>query len=181
VSLRPAVFTDRDGTLIVDRDYLHHPSEVEWIPGTLEAIARLNRAGFLVVVVTNQSGVARGLFSEAEVRGVHDHMASQAADAGARIDAFYYCPYHPEGLGTYRRAARCRKPDIGMYEQAISELAIDGSFSWMIGDKAEDMAFAVNAQLRAIRVQTGKVLDRSVDNSFEEVATFADAVTRVLR
>ena len=117
-----AVFLDRDGTINVEKEYLHRPEDLELIEGAAKAIAQLNRAGFLVIVVTNQSGVARGYFSVEDVNRLHQAMQQKLADQGARIDAFYLCPHHPDnGLDAFRIDCDCRKGKPGMLVQAAAE------------------------------------------------------------
>jgi D-glycero-D-manno-heptose 1,7-bisphosphate phosphatase len=154
---RPAVFLDRDGTINVDRGYVHRLEELELIPGAARAIAQLNAHGFLTLVVTNQSGVARGMFSEDDVTRLHAELERRLSACDARIDAFYVAYAHPtEGQGDYRLDSPLRKPGIGMYEQARGDFALATEESWMIGDKLADMEFARAAGLRGILVRTGK-------------------------
>jgi len=155
-SRRPAVFLDRDGTINVEKDYLHRVEDFEFIPGAPEAIRSLNDAGFLVVVVTNQSGVARGLYSEEDVVRLHDHLRRVLQTFGAAVDAFYYCPHHPEhGTGDYAVPCTCRKPEPGMLRQAAEDLCIDLKKSWIIGDKLADVEAGQAVGCRAILVETG--------------------------
>ncbi|CAN5622881.1 D-glycero-beta-D-manno-heptose 1,7-bisphosphate 7-phosphatase [soil metagenome] len=144
---RRAVFLDRDGTIIEDADYLSRVEQVQLLPAAAAAIKRLNDAGWYVVVVTNQSGVARGLFPESQIQVVHDHLA--ALLGSARVDAWYYCPH----LGD---ACDCRKPRPGMLLRAAREYGIDLKQSWMIGDKLDDVQAGVAADCKAIQVRTGK-------------------------
>lgn len=153
---REAVFLDRDGTLIEEVNYLSSPEQVTLIPGAADAVRRLNALGVLVVIVTNQAGVARGYFPESRVAEVHAHLASLLAEQGARVDAFYFCPHHPtEGVGAYRVACGCRKPRPGMLLAAARDLDIDLSRSWMIGDKVCDADAGRAAGCRALLVRTG--------------------------
>lgn len=128
-----AVFLDRDGTINVEVDYLDDPDRCVLLPGTGEAIARLNRAGFLVIVVTNQAGVGRGLFPETVVGAVHDRLGQLLVPFDAHIDAYYYCPHRPDA------GCPCRKPLPGMIHDAARDHEIDLSRSFMVGDKAFDM------------------------------------------
>lgn len=154
--LREAVFLDRDGTLIEEVHYLAHPEQVRLIPGAAEAVRRLNALGALVVVVTNQGGVARGYFPEARVAEVHAHLAAVLAGHGAKVDAFYYCPHHPtEGADPYRQVCECRKPKPGMLYAAARDLGIDLARSWMIGDKPCDAGAGRAAGCRSLLVRTG--------------------------
>jgi D-glycero-D-manno-heptose 1,7-bisphosphate phosphatase len=143
-NLSGAAFFDRDGVLNRDTGYAHRPEHIEWIAGAAEALASANAAGLLVVVVTNQSGVARGYYGEADVEALHAWMAAELAAQGARIDRFYHCPYHADAaVEAYRVADHPdRKPNPGMLLRAIADLAIDPARSFLIGDQASDLAAA---------------------------------------
>jgi D-glycero-D-manno-heptose 1,7-bisphosphate phosphatase len=154
--VKPAVFLDRDGTLIEERGYLDRLELIEPFPWTPDALRRLRSAGYALVLVTNQAGVARGLFDETFVRKAHDHLATLLASEGVALDGYYYCPHHPEGsVPAYRRQCRCRKPGPGMVEQAASDLGLDVARSFVIGDKWLDVELAANAGARGILVRTG--------------------------
>jgi len=149
---RPAAFLDRDGVLNVDHGYVHRPEQLEWITGAPESVRLLNEAGYYVLVITNQSGVARGFFDEAAVKSFHAHMQNVLAGKGAHIDAFYYCPHHPEGtVKAFTMACTCRKPRIGMLEQAAREWPIDIAESFFIGDKDADMTAASAFKVRGTK------------------------------
>lgn len=153
---RPAVFLDRDGVLIEEIGYLSDPSQVRLIPGACAAVARLNRLGVPVVVVTNQAGVARGRFPEENVHAVHRHLDELLARDGARIDRWYYCPHHPTaGVGPYRVHCACRKPSPGMLLTAARELDLDRVASVLIGDKLSDLEAGAAAGCATILVRTG--------------------------
>ena len=140
---RPAAFLDRDGVINVDRGYVHRPDQIEWVPGAIESVRRLNHLGYRVVVITNQAGVAYGLYGEDSVFALHDWMREQLAAHGAVVDAFYHCPYHPEGnVAEFRRSHIDRKPAPGMILRAFSDLAIDKDASFLIGDRESDIAAA---------------------------------------
>lgn len=152
--MKRAVFLDRDGTIIEERGYLGDPGLVSLIPGSDEAIRKLRRAGFVIVVVTNQAGVARGLFDEDAVHAVHRRLTDLLGDAAP--DAYYYCPHHPEGsVDSYRRECACRKPGPGMVTRAARELALDIGESFVVGDKWLDVGLANQAGARGILVRTG--------------------------
>lgn len=146
---RPAVFLDRDGVLNHDDNYVHRPEQVRWIDGAIEAVRWLNDAGYYVFVVTNQAGVARGLYGEEDVRRLHGWMQSELRRAGAHIDGFEYCPYHPEGtVDAYRRVSEFRKPGPGMILKLKKDWGIDGDGSLLIGDRDTDLQAAAAAGIR---------------------------------
>ena len=151
-----AVFIDRDGTLIEEVGYLDRVERVELYPWTIDAVRALNRAGFRVVLTTNQSGVARGFFTEAVVDDVHQHIASLLESGGARIDAYYYCPHHPDGkVEQYAVRCDCRKPARGLVDRAARELGIDPAQSFVIGDRWLDVELARTVGARGVLVRTG--------------------------
>jgi D-glycero-D-manno-heptose 1,7-bisphosphate phosphatase len=153
---RKAIFMDRDGTICEEVGYVNHVSRSRLLPGSAEAIRLANAAGYLVIVATNQSGVARGLFDEALVQAVNRQMLKHLGDAGARIDAVYYCPHHPrEGSPPFRQECDCRKPLPGMLQRAAREHDVDLRASWMIGDSLVDLEAAAAAGARAVHVLTG--------------------------
>jgi D-glycero-D-manno-heptose 1,7-bisphosphate phosphatase len=151
-----AVFLDRDGTINVEREYLHRVEDFAFIEGAGEAIRRLRAAGFLVIVVTNQSGVARGYFGLKEVETLHQHLQAELARLGTQVDAFYCCPHHPrEGVGEFRRECDCRKGRPGMLLRAAREHAIDLDRSYMVGDKVADVEAGRAAGCQSLLVLTG--------------------------
>jgi D,D-heptose 1,7-bisphosphate phosphatase len=138
---RPAAFLDRDGVLIEDDGYPHDPAKVRWMPGALQAVKRLNDAGWYVFVCTNQAGVARGFYAEEQVHVLHRWMAQELAQVGAHVDDFRYCPHHPEAkVPEYRQLCRCRKPRAGMLEALMEEWPVDHARSFMLGDRETDVA-----------------------------------------
>jgi D-glycero-D-manno-heptose 1,7-bisphosphate phosphatase len=154
--LRPAVFLDRDGTINEDVSFLNRLSELRLFPWAADAIRLLNRAGFCIVVTTNQSGVGRGIIPEPFIRTVHDEIDARLARAGARIDRYFYCPHHPEeGLGPYRQVCECRKPRPGMILTAAREMGLDLTRSVVVGDRRLDVASGHAAGVRAVLVRTG--------------------------
>ena len=154
--MKPAVFLDRDGTMIEDVGYLDSLERVAFYPWTVDAIRSLNRAGLPVVVVTNQSGVARGIFTEAFVGETHRAIDARLAAGGARVDAYYYCPHHPGGtLAPYARPCDCRKPGRGMIDRAAADLGLDPARSFVVGDTWLDVGLGRTVGARAILVRTG--------------------------
>lgn len=153
---RPAVFLDRDGTMIHDVGYLGRHEDIRWYPFTADAIRLLNRAGYLVCVVTNQGGIGLGLFDAPFVDQVHAGMEATLRESGAAIDGWFFCPHHPRavvpGLET---PCACRKPGRGMIDAACARFDIDLARSWVIGDKLIDVSMAASAGMRGILVRTG--------------------------
>jgi D-glycero-D-manno-heptose 1,7-bisphosphate phosphatase len=149
--LRPALFLDRDGVLNEDRGYVHHWADFCWIPGAREAVAAFNARDWWVFVVTNQSGVGRGYYPEADVLALHARMEADLAAAAARIDAFYYCPFHPEALeDRYRHPdPPDRKPNPGMLLRAMADWPVDAARSVMVGDKPIDLEAGQRAGVRS--------------------------------
>ena len=165
-----AVFLDRDGTINVEKDYLHRIEDFEFIPGAIEAIQHLREAGFLIVVVTNQSGIARGYFTEDDVDRLHAHLQQELARHGTGIDAFYLCPHHPNyGTGEGGIDCDCRKGKPGMLLQAAKDWNIDLSASIMIGDKRADLEAGRAAGCYTILVRTGYG-DEELQKGGEEMA-----------
>jgi D-glycero-D-manno-heptose 1,7-bisphosphate phosphatase len=184
VEKRPAVFLDRDGTINVEKDYLWRPEDFEFIAGSVEAIRRLKEAGFLVIVVTNQSGVARGYFGIEEVETLHRHIQEQLEQAGTRIDGFYLCPHHPEqGVGAFRRECDCRKGNPGLLLQAAREHGIDLAASFMVGDKRADLEAGRRAGCRSFLVLTGygrEEAQKLPSGSFDAFPSLQEAVDFIL-
>jgi D-glycero-D-manno-heptose 1,7-bisphosphate phosphatase len=160
--MRPAVFLDRDGVLNVDHGYTFRLEDLELMPTATAAVRLLNDAGYYVIVVTNQSGVARGLYPETAVKLFNAHLQDALLADGARIDAFYYCPHHPDGkIKELAIRCHCRKPQPGMLEQAARDRPIDLSRSFLIGDKDHDVEAAQAFHIRGIKfdANAGTLLD----------------------
>jgi D-glycero-D-manno-heptose 1,7-bisphosphate phosphatase len=158
-----AVFLDRDGTLIEEVDYLERIEQVALYSRSIDGVRLLNRAGIPVFVVTNQAGVARGYFAESVIADVHRHIDVLLASGGARIDAYYYCPHHPEGaVQEYRRSCECRKPGRGLVDRAVREFGIDPVRSFVVGDRWLDiqLARAIGAQGVLVRTGFGSTAER---------------------
>lgn len=165
--MRPAIFLDRDGTINSDEGhyYIFRPEDFRFNPGAIEAIRRFNEAGYLVIVITNQGGVARGLYTEKDVEAVHRYMQQELQARGARVDAVYYCPHHPDVA-----PCECRKPAPGMLLRATREWDVDPASSVMIGDGERDMEAARAAGIAGIRVpkngDLGAVAERVLAHPF---------------
>ncbi|WP_040976039.1 D-glycero-beta-D-manno-heptose 1,7-bisphosphate 7-phosphatase [Necropsobacter massiliensis] len=155
--MNKAIFLDRDGTLNIDYGYVHEIERFKFIDGSIEALKQLKNMGYMLVVVTNQSGIARGYFSEQEFLQLTEWMDWSLADRGVELDGIYYCPHHPDGQGDYKQDCDCRKPKAGMLLQAIGELKIDPARSLMVGDKFEDLQAGKSAGVKyGVLVKSGK-------------------------
>jgi D-sedoheptulose 7-phosphate isomerase/D-glycero-D-manno-heptose 1,7-bisphosphate phosphatase len=153
--LRPGILLDRDGTIILDHGYVGSVDRVEFIDGAPDAIARFNRAGIPVAVVTNQAGVARGLYGIDDVARVHEYIQAHLEGYGAHIDLFLYCPYHPAGIvEAFARISDDRKPRPGMANAAASVLNLDLTASWVVGDRPEDIGLAQAVGASAVYLGT---------------------------
>jgi D-glycero-D-manno-heptose 1,7-bisphosphate phosphatase len=154
--MTPAVFVDRDGTLVHDVGYLSRREDLRWYPWTIDAIRLLNRAGYLVCVTSNQGGIGLGLCPESFVQAIHREMDETVSAAGGRIDGWYYCPHHPRAVTAELRIdCACRKPKPGMIERAARDLAIDVARSFVIGDKMADVDLGRQAGATSVLVRTG--------------------------
>lgn len=155
-NMKRAIFLDRDGTLNVDVGYLHRLEDLELFPWTPDALRLLKRAGYMLVIVTNQSGIAHGLIDPAFIQICHDEMRRRLQPAGADLDALYYCQHHPRGVvKTLAVDCRCRKPAPGMIDDAVRDLGVDPTRSWVIGDKWLDVQLGHAVGARSILVRTG--------------------------
>jgi D-glycero-D-manno-heptose 1,7-bisphosphate phosphatase len=154
--MKPAVFVDRDGTINEQMGYINHPSRFLILPGVPEALGLLNRHNYLVIVISNQSGVARGYFPIALVHEVHDHLKAVLKEEGGIVDGIYFCPHHPQGIvPEYRRDCNCRKPKTGLIEQAQKAFDIDMAKSFVVGDRYLDMELAYRINAKGVLVKTG--------------------------
>jgi D-glycero-D-manno-heptose 1,7-bisphosphate phosphatase len=150
-----AILLDRDGTINREVEYLARPEQLELLPNAAEGLRRLQAAGCLLAVITNQAGVARGYFDEAAVQAVHERLREILRAEGVELDAIYYCPHHPEGLGDYRRVCPNRKPGTGMVEQAARDLGLDLARCAVVGDKVTDLLPGIALGCRTVLVRTG--------------------------
>ncbi len=153
---RRAVFLDRDGVLNREISYLHRVEDLEWIAGARKAVRKLNEAGLLVLVLTNQAGIAHGFFDEQAVERLHQQMQEMLAAERAHVDQYYYCPYHPHAtVESYRKDSPWRKPGTGMIDQAVDDWNVDPSRSFLVGDKNTDIEAGLAAGVTTILVETG--------------------------
>ena len=163
---QPAIFLDRDGTLVEEVNFLHRVEDLRFFDFTDEAVTLLKENGFLIVVVTNQSGIGRNIYDEAAMHGIHEKIQS---DLTANLDAFYFCPHLPE------EGCACRKPGVGMIKKALEEFDIDPDRSWMIGDKALDIMAGKNAGIKTALVLTGYG-----EKEIEKLTTLPDLIAENL-
>lgn len=177
---RRAAFLDRDGTILVDPAYLHQPERVRFIPGSAEAIHRLNTASFLVVTVSNQSGIARGMYKETAYNAVQRRLAELLAMHDARLDASYHCPHYPAISGP----CDCRKPGLKLFLEAQQALGMDFARSFWVGDRLSDVEPARLLGGKAFLVETGRGLEhvvRARAMGVPVVADLAAAVEQIVR
>jgi D,D-heptose 1,7-bisphosphate phosphatase len=177
-SLRAAVFLDRDGTLIAERSYLADPAGVELVPGAVEALRELRAAGLALVVVTNQSGIALGLYTERDYRAVAARLEDLLAGQGVELDATHYCPHHPDVTGP----CECRKPGTAMHRRAAANLGLDLARSFYVGDKVSDVqpAGALGGQAILVRTGYGAQHERLVRAGTWIARDLADAASQIL-
>ena len=151
--MRKAVFLDRDGTINVEKHYLHNIEDFEFLPGVIEGLKILQQAGYILVIVTNQSGIGRGYYTEEEFKKLNDWMIDSLKAAGVQIDKVYYCPHLPNAqIKEYCRDCECRKPKLGMYKQAIEELDIIVNASYAIGDKMRDCTICKETECKGFLI-----------------------------
>jgi len=180
----PAVFLDRDGVINKDKGYVSKIDDFEFIEGSIEAMQLLKQHGYLLVVITNQSGIARGYYSEDEFMTLTEWMDRSLAERGVDLDGVYYCPHHPEkGIGDYKQACLCRKPNTGMLDSAAKDLDIDFSQSFLVGDKLSDIQAGQKSHLKAnYLVSTGKVVcedgAKEADDVFTDLLSAAKAIVK---
>lgn len=164
--MRKAVFLDRDGTINIDENgYINKPEDLQLYPFAAEAIAKLNKMGYLVFVVTNQAGVAYGFFKIEDVKNINAKLVSDLAEKDALVDEIFYSPYHSKGkIEPYNITHKDRKPDIGMYRKAKKKYMFDTKSSFMIGDRESDIGFGKNAGLKTILVRSGNGENEFLNN-----------------
>lgn len=154
--MKKAVFLDRDGVINKEVDYLRNLKQLRLLPGVAQVIRKLNKLGFLIIIVTNQPVIARGWLTEKEVDDIHSVLIKRLSQKSAKINAIYYCPHHPEAnLKKYRIYCHCRKPNIGLIKKAVKKFKIDVKKSFMVGDSTTDILAGKRAGLKTILVETG--------------------------
>jgi len=173
---KKALFLDRDGVINVDHGYVHTPNNFEFIDGIFELVIAANRAGYLVIVVTNQAGIGRGYYTIDKFNHITDWMSDRFAEQGAQIDAVYFCPHHPKmGVNEYRRHCDCRKPAPGMIRKAELEHGIDLENSFLIGDRLSDMEAAKTAGIKTA-ILIGEYFKTDVQLSYLIVPNLGSAL-----
>ena len=177
-TLKKAVFLDRDGTICEDVNYLSRPEQLKIFPFAAEAVRLLNDNNFLVIVITNQSGIARGFFDENTLLEIHEKLISELAEQSAKLDAIYFCPHNSDDN------CACRKPKTGMLEQATKDFSIDLENSWMVGDKKIDIETGFNAGTKTALVLTGygrKDIEKSKRNPDIVAENLFETVKRIIK
>jgi D-glycero-D-manno-heptose 1,7-bisphosphate phosphatase len=175
VTARPAVFLDRDGTIIEDPGYLADPARVKLLPGAAGAIARLNQAGLAAVVITNQSGIARGVLTRDQYFATEHRLDVLLQEGGARLDAHYYCPHHPDLTGP----CACRKPGVQLFVRAAEDLGLDLGASWWVGDRVRDVLPAQTLGGRSLLVLTGDGVKEAATPDARDLRVVPDLTTAV--
>ncbi len=174
--MRKAVFLDRDGCIIEDKDFLTDPSEIRMLPGVAEGLRRLERAGFLLLIVSNQSGVARGYLDETRLEEIHERLTEMLLEQGVRVAGIYYCPHLPEGtVARYAIECDCRKPKPGMLLEAAKEHDVDLSVSYMVGDMLRDVEAGAAAGCRGI------LIGEEVPGAWPKAESLEEAARMILR
>ena len=180
--MNKAIFLDRDGTLNIDYGYVHEIDNFKFIDGAIDALRELKKMRYMLVLVTNQSGIARGYFSEDQFLQLTEWMDWSLAEQDVDLDGIYYCPHHPEGKGEYKEDCDCRKPKSGMLLQAIKELKIDPTQSIMVGDKVEDLKAGIGAKVKMnVLVRTGKPVTRGGERVADYVLDSIVDLPRILK
>ena len=186
--MRRAVFLDRDGTLLEEGNYVDRLDRLVFFPYSVDAVRSLNEAGFAVVIATNQSGIARGMYTEDFVKEAHRHVDERLRKGGARIDGYYYCPHHPEGVvEALRRDCDCRKPKPGQLLRAAADLNLDLPRSFIVGDRWKDIEAGEAEGARGVLVRTGYGRDAEAGGraahaaEVHVAANLIEAVTWILR
>lgn len=180
--MNKAIFLDRDGTLNIDYGYVHEIDNFKFIDGAIDALRELKKMGYMLVLVTNQSGIARGYFSEEQFLQLTEWMDWSLAEQDVDLDGIYYCPHHPEGKGEYKEDCDCRKPKFGMLLQAIKELKIDPTQSIMVGDKVEDLKAGIGAKVKMnVLVRTGKTVTEEGERVADYVLDSIVDLPRILK
>lgn len=171
--MNKAIFLDRDGTINTDKQYLYKISDFELSPGVVEGLKLLQSKGFILIIITNQSGIGRGYYSEEDFLNLNAWMVDYLMQKGIRISKVYYCPHHPNAIiGRYRKKCNCRKPALGMYEKAVREYGINLAESYTIGDKIRDCAICEKTNCRGYLISTNEkksIINDVIDGKYTRI------------
>lgn len=168
---KAALFLDRDGVINTDHGYVYKPEDIEFVDGIFELVSHAKKANYLIIIVTNQAGIGRGLYTENDFFSLMDWMKTKFIDAGGGIDAIYFCPFHPEhGLGEYKKVSACRKPAPGMLIEAQNDFDIDFEHSIFIGDKRSDMQAGQSAGVATLLHLSDTVEARDIATPIQKLA-----------
>lgn len=186
--MNKAVFLDRDGTINVEKNYLYKIEDFEFLPGVIEGLKLLQDAGFLLIIITNQSGIARGYYTEEDFNRLNNWMLNQLVEYGVNITKVYYCPHLPDAsIEKYRKDCNCRKPNLGMYQQAIADYNVQINNSYVIGDKIRDCAICEQTVCKGFLVgenEKPEIRDKVKDGGYERVRyakSLAEAAKMILQ
>lgn len=179
--MEKAIFLDRDGTINVEKEYLCRKEDFEFIPGTVEALQRFQKAGYLLIIITNQSGIARGYYSEEAFLSLNGWMLGELKAKGIKIAAVYYCPHHPQAIiGKYKGYCDCRKPQLGLFMRAVQDFNIDLSISFAIGDKLRDCSICGQSACRGFLVggnEQNEIIKDVQAGKYENIAYGTDLLS----
>jgi D-glycero-D-manno-heptose 1,7-bisphosphate phosphatase len=186
--MNKAIFLDRDGTINVEKNYLYKIEDFEFMPGVVDALKQLQQAGYLLIIVTNQSGIARGYYTEKDFQKLNDWMVTQLKMQDVIIDQVYFCPHLPNAeVEKYRKDCNCRKPKLGLYQQAIADYKIELKKSYAIGDKIRDCAICEQTLCKGFLVGDNEkpdIIDKVKDGAYDRVSyanSLADAANMILQ
>ena len=170
---RPVAFLDRDGVLVEDTGYAYRIEDLKVLPDVSHTLKKLQDRGYLLIVISNQAGVARGYFGEEDVKVFHQELARRVeAESGAKIDAFYFCPHHPQGtIAAYTQNCECRKPGIALLKQAGRDFVIDWDKSFFVGDRSSDIDCAINAKIRGFQIESGYDMHKEPFANIKDLAS----------
>lgn len=183
--MNKAIFLDRDGTINVEKHYLHKIEDFEFLPGVVDALQMLQKAGYLLIIITNQSGIGRGYYSEEDFHKLNDWMLQTLIKLDVHINKVYYCPHLPDAeIIRYRKLCSCRKPELGLYFQAIKEFQVELGASYAIGDKIRDCAICETTECHGFLIghnEKADVIERVRKNSYQQIQYAADLYESALK
>jgi D-glycero-D-manno-heptose 1,7-bisphosphate phosphatase len=179
--MNKAIFLDRDGTINVEKHYLYKIEDFEFLPGVIEALRKLQDAGFLLIIITNQSGIGRGYYTEKDFEKLNNWMISYLKDQGIAISSVYYCPHLPDAkILKYRKECNCRKPKLGMYQRAINDYNIDLGLSYAIGDKIRDCAISKSTACKGFLIgnnEKDEIMNQVKDGKMQNISYAKDILS----